>query len=237
MNISKIAERVYVDVMAYRVAARPIKLDKRGIKKEANELARKIWSDVKKLPQDEPIGKYVINFEMTITNVVGETVPVLVVVRSNPSSGPYTVTGGGAGKARGGEAILIQINASHNPPMFSPNSSLDRELYKLLLHELSHIADKFKKTAPTTRRIKREDEVDPKEYYNKPTEVRAFMQEVVEDVRRYFPKISRKFNQKDTMKYSLNLSDTWNHIKPHLNRKNKNKILSAVWNEIQDLMD
>jgi hypothetical protein len=146
------------------------------------------------------------------------------------------VTGGGAGKAGGKDAILVEINANYSPEAFSPDGRLEKELYKLILHELTHIADKFTRGGPTTRRVPTTEEVNPVEYYNKPSEVRAYMQEVVEEVRRYFPDIYKHRGRKDAMKYSLKMSDAWNQVEPHLNRRNRNKILNVVWNEVQDLM-
>ena len=226
-------------------AARPIRLDKAMIKREAEQLAEKIWRLVKDRPWEEGIGKLVLNFELTITNVAGEMIPVIVVVKSKEVGRPPNprrlsvrdvVTGGGAGTAKGKPAILMNVNANYYPRHFSPDSFLERELYEMMLHELTHISDKYKKKKPTTQRVRTVEEIDPVEYYNDPGEVKAYMQEVVEQVRRYFPKIYKHRGRKDAMKFSLKMSSTWNMIEPHLNRRNRNKILSAVWNEVQDLL-
>ena len=228
---ARIAENVIL-------AVRTIRLDKARIKRLASLMAKRVWNDVKKRVKGEPIGHYVINERITITNVIGEKIPVVIVLKSNPAPvSAGIVTGGGAGKAKGKDAILIQINADLPPNIFN-TGRFTQDLESMLLHELNHIADKFKKTREVTRKtVPTEDELDPEEYYNDPAEVRSYMQEVVYDVRKNFSKFYKKFGQKDAMKYALKVSAVWKQIEPHLNRRNKNKILSAVWNEVQDLME
>jgi len=228
------------------ISARPIRLDKSRVKRESDRIAQKMVRDFRKLPEGEGIGRYVANFHTDVVNVAGETVPVVVVVKSASGKMPKPtwisaeecVMGGGAGTVPGKKdrAVLIQINGNYYPRLFDTDV-FRRELYKIMLHELTHVADKYRRSEKTRRRVPTLEELDLEKYYNEPAEVRAYMQEIVEEVRGYFPAIYEHRGRRDAMKYSLKLSETWERIEPHLTRRNKNKILSAVWSEIQDLMD
>jgi len=192
MNEDRIASRVAREI----VSVRPIRLNKSWLKGDTKDIVRDIGKKLKRYPEDEPIGKFLSNHHVTIKDVSGDKVSVVVVVRSRPGapakdtwvSAKGTVLGGGAGKipSSGLPAIVVEINASYFPRLFRTNM-FERELFKLILHELTHIADKFKKKPEETRRrVPNEEELDLKEYYNTPAEVRAYMQEIVEEVQGYF---------------------------------------------------
>jgi hypothetical protein len=223
-----------------RMAARPIRIDKAQVKRKTEEIAEDIWRRLKRMPQDEPVGRFVLNFNVVIRNTDGENIETVIVVKMQPSSSVDLVPGGGTGKAvrTGQSAIVVLLNGRYNPPVFNPKASrfMD-ELYGILLHEFTHIADKYKGGGPTTRHVKTLEEMDAEKYYNRPSEVRAYMQQIVDEVRKYFPKIRKHFDRKESVHLALRTSQTWKEIEPYLNRRNRNRILNAVWNSIQDLME
>jgi len=223
-----------------KVAARPIRVDKSYIKRKAKEIAEDVWRRVKRMPQDKPVGKFVLNFNATIRNTAGEDIETVIVVKMQPSSSVDLVPGGGTGKAvvTRQPAIVVMMNGRYNPPLFDPDRSrFMRDLYSVLLHEFTHIADKYKETGPTTRHVMTPEEMDLEKYYNRPGEVRAYMQEIVDEVRRYFPKIYRHFGRQEGLHLALKTSETWKRIQQYLNRRNRNRILNAVWNSVQDMME
>ena len=236
-----------------RKAGRPIRLDKGAIKRLAKYLSGRILKDLFKRPLDEPIietGRYLINDYTTIQDVVGNDIKTLVLIKSERAAKRRgMIIGGGAGTTPGGEqqAIQINLNGSWTPAEFSQpppsfgRQNLPKELYSILLHELTHIADTFKKSGPTTRRVLREDELDLEEYYNRPAEVKAYMQDVVNDVISNLPSVKEMYDiaKRDIsfnkmIKQSLIISDTWERIEPYLSRQNKKKIMSAVYREAED---
>jgi hypothetical protein len=223
-----------------KAAARPIRLDKAMVKREVKELADEVWRRLKRMPQDEPVGQFVLNFNVVIRNTDGENIETVIVVKMQPSSSVDLVPGGGTGKAvrTGQPAIVVLLNGRYNPPVFNPKASrFMGELYGILLHEFTHIADKYKGGGPTTRHVKTLEEMDAEKYYNRPSEVRAYMQQIVDEVRKYFPKIRKHFDRKESVHLALRTSQTWKEVEPYLNRRNRNRILNAVWNSIQDLME
>jgi len=166
----------------------------------------------------------------------------LVVLRSIPSSSTSAVTGAGVGKLRstGETTIVVDLNGSWNVGLMrsfaETKGRFQEDLVKHLLHELTHVADVYrKKKDKTTTRVLREDEVDPVEYYNDPAEVRAFMQEIVEDIRKQYPRMRKVFSEREALGYAIKVSDTWEQVWVHLNRKNRQKLLSAVWKTVQEM--
>lgn len=239
-----------------RKAGRPIRLDKGAIKRFAKYLSGRILRDlIGDFASDTPIsdtGRYLIKDMITIQDVLGNDIETLVLVKSERAPKRLgMITGGGAGTtSRGKQAIQINLNGSWTPDEFSePSSSfgrqnLPKELFSILLHELTHIADIFKKKRETTRRVLREDEVDLEDYYNRPEEVKAYMQDVADEVLSRLPKLKemhesaeRNVSFNKMIKQSLVLSDSWERIEPYLSRQNKKKIMSAVYREAEDWRD
>jgi len=239
-----------------RKAGSPIRLDKGAIKRFAKYLSGRILKDLTgDFASDSPISDtgrgYLINDMITIQDVLGNDVKTLVLVKSEIAAKRLgMIIGGGAGTTPIGEqAVQINLNGSWTPAEFSEPSSfgrqnLPKELFSILLHELTHIADIFKKSGPTTRRVLREDELDLEEYYNRPAEVKAYMQDVADEVVSNLPTVKKVYERAERdvsfnkmIKQSLVLSDTWERIEPYLSRQNKKKIMSAVYREAKYWQD
>ena len=236
-----------------RKAGRPIRLDKGAIKRFAKYLSGRILRDLSKRPSKFPISdmrKIRINDTITIQDVLGNDIETLVLVRSRAVKRYGMITGGHAGVTPEGRkpAIQINLNGSWTPEEFSQppppfrQQNLPKELYSLLLHELTHIADTFRKKRD--KKWSPEDELDLEEYYNRPAEVKAYMQTVVDEVVSNLPTVKKVYERAERdvsfnkmIKQSLVLSDTWERIEPYLSRQNKKKIMSAVYREAKYWQD
>jgi hypothetical protein len=96
-----------------------------------------------------------------------------------------------------------------------------------LLHELTHVRDY----------IRERDVIDPSEdlrgYFNSPHEVRAYMQQIIDDVLRVAPSLQEKAYLSRTpnelvVEGSLSESLAWNKIERFLNATNRARILKNV---------
>ena len=225
-----------------RKAARVIRLDKSAVKRLLDDLFKAVKRKVSRLPQDEPIGKLqLVKLPFILKDVAGDDVKINVILRSVPSGSPFMVTGAAAGtiSATGEPAIVVELNGKYNAGIFHSQADEKRGMlydgvWKSLLHELTHIADTYrKKKEKTTQRVLSEEEMDLDEYYNEPAEVRAFMQEIVDEVILNFPKMRKRFERKDSLRYALKMSDAWKRVGPYLNRRNRKKVLGAVWKALE----
>lgn len=255
--MNQLARRV-----ANRYAARSVHLDKRSIEHfVTHDLVPAIVSWVKRRPEDVPLGSNNIAEEnLTIEAADGRSsLEVIVGVRSRPSNHKGTITlGGGFGKWRGRPAIVLELNGAYTPkellservlqPLWSctHESCLPYSLYSLIIHEATHAADSLF-PGPPIDGLERGGEIptsiDPVKYINNPSEVRAFMQQVVDEVPRYakMPAIRERALTKpnpnqELIAFALRLSTTWKLIEQYLTPVNKAKILRAVY-EYLDRME
>lgn len=104
------------------------------------------------------------------------------------------------------------------------------ELYSVLIHETTHLADKLERLAPLT------DRESAVSYYNIPSEVRAFIQQVVDETVKAAKTIAKSLegftDTQQLVDRSLEYSKTWQRIRPYVNDENKKKILKAVYSVI-----
>jgi len=224
------------------VASRPIRLDKSAIRRLIDTLLKKLDRKLSRMDDDEPLGRMQIaKVPFKVEGTSGKDIQLVVVLRSKPSSSPFPVTGGGMGtlRATGKTAIVVELNGRYQVSFYkgSPDGSMLHDgLWNALLHELTHVADEYReKVEETTTHVKTEDELDPKWYYNQGSEVRAYMQEVVDQVLDVLPKFQKTFDDKTSLVYALKFSETWGEVKEHLTPRNKKKVLGAVWSAIQDV--
>lgn len=190
-----------------------------------------------------------------------ETLVAYVLVTAIEATGKYaSVLGGSAGwrKWENGEArvnITLHMNGALSPAEYllipsegslskpvriQPLSSCKHEtclnygLYSTLIHELTHASESmFKKKLEykydrETLRVE-----DTKAYVNDPKEVRAFMQQIVDEVERYAQlELIRNHAKGDNHKLidmALKLSTTWREINKLWTPANRAKILKAVY--------
>ncbi len=247
----------------YRVATRPIPIDKREVVRfVAKELAPDILRWLQRQPEDDPIGAVqgVASGVIEVESSDGKgTLRAYVYVESKAARGKWAaVLGGSSGKRKWekGEArvqVTLWLNGALSPkewldedpvtggrmqpyPGCSSERCLAYGLYSILTHELTHAAESmFEGREPTYYQRGPEGEqvvTDEVAYINDPKEIRAFMQQVVDEVLRYAttPMIrDNAKNPKHLIDLSLKLSTTWKAIDPHLTRANRSRILKAVY--------
>lgn len=233
--------------MAARLAARAIRLDKGRIRSLSQELQRTL---MKVLPRsDRPIGvKLWVNAPQSVRSASGEMIDYRLLVRSRPSrGGTQFVLGGGVGPIRstGQQAMVIEINSSVSGAMYHRSMAgsdvMAKQLYKLLIHELTHLADPSSDpgSAPAGAgsEVPYEEEMDLHAYYNNSKEVRAHMQEIVDEVERYFtkyPAIADYHGLSKGFQLLMNLSSTWKEIRGYLTQRNRQLIMKAVHTAYRD---
>jgi hypothetical protein len=193
-----------------------------------------------------------------------EVMKAYVLVNSVDSKGKWaSVLGGSAGYRRweNGEArvdITLNMNGAISPAEYleipapgsgfktiriQPLSSCTHEtclnygLYSILIHEVTHAAESMFKGKGLSYSYDENRKVnDETAYMNDPKEIRAFMQQIVDETSRSatVPVIrdhSNRDNQK-LLNLCLKLSTTWKIIHASLTPTNRAKILKAVYGEL-----
>lgn len=161
----------------------------------------------------------------------GTYVNVLVQLRSVTTRSPYYIVSGGQGHDKQGRTyVVINVNGSIPQERIrlpaQKRAGVAAQIYPVLLHELTHAAD----THTKGREGDKPPEAD-EEYYNTPAEVRAYMQEVVDEVQRspnMRQRLAEAYGAGKGLEYLLKLSSTWKEIEPFLTEKNRRKIIHAV---------
>lgn len=217
-------------------SARAIPVDKRQVEQETQKALREVWSHLKRLPQDQPIGTQNLYIgKILFQGVRGEDVPVIVMVQSSiNNSTPNFIVRGGAGESPMGTVVGVILNGDKTPDeMLSQNASIYRDFRRTLLHEVTHAVD-----PGTGQQSGREAPKSPEEwaaYFNLPREVRAYMQEIVDQVVRSLPrKVDRVSRQ--VIENLLAKSRTWMEIGDLFSDKNRRKIIQAVYRAVTDAL-
>lgn len=111
-------------------------------------------------------------------------------------------------------------------------------IYTLLLHEFTHVADRFN---PRVDYYRPDKSVDDERYFNHPGEVRAFMQGVVDEAVNSAKKLKQhlKGDARRLIDMSLKMSETWKMTSPKMTAANRNKVLKALYTafEQEGLLD
>jgi hypothetical protein len=94
------------------------------------------------------------------------------------------------------------------------------EIYNILIHEITHLSDLLEPLGKDKESIFKSGQV----YYNKPSEVRAFTQQIVDEVEKYMS-THPNAHIDDALKFSV----TWNRISKDLTNDNKKLISKAVY--------
>lgn len=239
--------------VARRYLARAIPIDRAAIRRFSTHLEKVLekqfakMSDPRAGKADRPISwKEVWAIEpFEFRNVVGEKVSTKVLVVSGTNRGPgIYVPSAAVGTWRGRDVIVIQLNGSYTAETFhgaAKSGILAEHVYDLLIHEITHIADKF----PVPRSYKpRKDPrekfqpADMRAYFNDPKEVRAYMQQIVDEVlniggRRGPAKIIETFGSRGVGMLLRN-SVTWREIEKFLNPRNRKLIMKSVYQALEE---
>ena len=216
---------------------RVIRVDKHGIKQLAKEL--EVYLARKTPPA--PWGNRMLlrGHPFQIRAVDGSIREVFIQIKSVETDNPYYVVSGGLGYAQGKPVVVVFVNGSLDVKNPAANRSVQNQLYPVLLHELTHAADKF--TQGVGEELTEEEARDNDRYYNHPTEVRAYLQEILHEIDHMLPHIGnlRKVlypNMGEALRVVLNQSKTWEEIEPHLTYRNKKLIMKAVAQEYEDYL-
>jgi hypothetical protein len=250
-----------------RSATRPIWLDKGAIAQFVEgQLVPEIVRWLRRQKQDEPIGHVdgIVRGEpLRIESVKGYPLRYDVYVSAREAKGKYAAVLGG--RTRPG-VIELEINGALTPaeylntegsltaplriqPIHScrAETCLNYGLYSLLIHEATHAAemDHMKGLTYSPKEVMEKGEAAWGPYINDPSEVRAFMQQIADEVIHNVGKsdqmhvMLRERAEKDPhpnqklLHYALLLSTTWKVIEDHLTPKNKATILKGVYDRME----
>jgi hypothetical protein len=233
-----------------RKAVRPIPVDKDALREMAKKLSAKLLEQLEQSDPDEPVrGRQVwVQDSMPIESVKGEELDAMVVVRADPDDkapGPYVNAGGfGWHRQSGRPVVILSLNGSYTPRELSKSLRGSPELiqdmmYRTLLHEVTHAKEPSSKAEYELGGAGEQYTTsDLSRYYNDPKEVRAFMQQVVDEVHEAFgdrqDAVIDKFGEARGLKMMLNTSETWRDVKEHLNEDNRKKMLKAVHRAVSE---
>ncbi len=225
------------------VLARAIPLDKQSIMR-FTELIEKELAELA-AQQEGPFGRKTLGqWPYEIRAVDGTTLRAVVALKAVPMSGTALFGDAGVGHQRGTPVVVIEVNGSIDADVI--RRSAETHIVKLLLfntliHEFTHVADKFTQGVGEGAKGLTMDQArnTPEGYYNDPTEVRAYMQEVVDQVSQrfvHYEKLEKRFGQK-AIGMLLNMSDTWSKVSPYWTERNKQKVLKSVYQALDEWKD
>lgn len=273
-----VARRVsdlWEEKFSVRTARRPIPVDKQQVAKLSKAVIKTLeekFSLVNPKHRDVPIRnvKYLQNWGkyvgvLTTTSVDGNPINVPVWVEMGVGktslSGPRQYVGGGRVRSRtykpGGRMSPIQvavyIDSNHTVEEVERNlMRVEREVNSVLLHEATHVRDILRHEPEGDS----EQAIAPALYYNKPVEIRAFMQQVVAEIEPQFRLALRgarrelrsdpewgagmiwELKSTGSIERLLSKSETWGRIRHGgMSKKNQRLILQAVARKVSDLWD
>lgn len=233
------------------LGARPIALPLADVAQYVEQtLTPRVHEAIERLARrggDEPIGErlQVSGGRLDIPSVRGGAVPVDAYVQSAPSNSKVSMTTGG-GYSPESRIVVVWFNGALTPNELlgqkrrfqslrdcSHGGCVSFALYDTLIHELTHVADVLPRLKHDPDRVAAEDETVFAVYYNDPSEVRAYMRQVVEESARNAG-LLRDYakGRQDTVAKALKMSETWKQIDPYLTPANRQKILLAVYDRM-----
>lgn len=236
-----------------KLAARPIPVDKQRLRQLAKDIARQLPKHLRfREPQDKLY--YQRGYSPTkwgfragvyeTTDVMGNKVVVPVELRSRGKgldwrtpSRQWIVGGkvhhfGYKGDIAQKYKMTVVLDAYKTIEAILANlPKVEAEVYSVLIHEATHLGDILRS------RDKSQD--SDESYMNDPTEVRAFMQQVADEIIHYANKVGPDSWAKMGMwvfDAALDKSTTWNRVRRHLNPLSKKTLLKGVWTALEDEM-
>jgi len=228
-----------------RQATRAIQIPKERIRKLAERINRLLGQ---RLPDSqEPLGsQYLVkNLSLDLETLDGRDVSVAVYVRTRPSNGRDFITGGatGARKSTNQPVVIVEVNGSI--PAAKLRKSIQGSdvfltlLFSVLIHEFTHVVDPDTSSGlqkATRGELPAAKDIDFSEYYNSPKEVRAYLQEIVEEVAPRFGKMPawKKVFGPGSLARVLDQTRTWKEIKGHLTEENRRYVLKGVYRALED---
>ena len=234
--------------VAARFATRPIPLDKGAIRQLADRLAKQVATWAARQPPDLLLGPdhHMLDWSWEAQVVKGEKMHIHGFFISEPTKSPNLVIGAAAFKpdpfdfeVEGEAAIRIRLNGSKPFKDFldgehEGTNGLRYQINNVLVHELSHIAEFRFLQRKDVHRFE-DSEEGKKEYYNSPTEVRAYMQQIVDEIMpkaRSFKKFVKPVSTHDFVMKLLHTSPRWKQVQPYLKPHSEALILKGVYHEL-----
>lgn len=244
-----------------RRAARPIPLDKSQLQRLASDIVKELPRHLKFRDMSAPLWQtrgfspQSWGFEVgpvETTDVRGIPIRLKVHVGAKKTtewrSPRKYVTGGsvrtvyhadGGGKAKGygyKTGISVTINSVRSPEEILSNiDKVRKELFSVLIHEVTHLRDLLKHEGYE------DHPEDPDKYYNAPSEVRAFMQQIADELIEYAHELGKDdpwflpdTPDSDFLHKALESSGTWERVRGHLTRSNEKLMLRGVTRALQD---
>lgn len=229
-------------------AARPIPLDKSYAKKLANQLYVELLGKLKHTRPDRPLSvflrakdmtgkpiayrsEYLLEYSEVTSPDLERVVPIVFVLCSEMSPGSMRqfICGGhvarlGSRGSRGSKVQLeLQLADKDVEDYTSPQGKkgVVQELFSVLIHEMTHLIDVLEKLGDST------DSEDPSVYYNKPSELRAFLQQIVDEAQT-FAQEHGPAPLTSLLPLALKNSPTWQRIEKALTPLNRKKVLKVV---------
>jgi len=231
--------------------ARPIDLDKREIARVvSHDLMPQIVRRAERHPrQDEPIGETRgwASAQITVAAADGrDTITVAIEVESERSRVRGVAVLGGKSNPTTGVTLYLNGGLTpadlHSEERTQPLHACKHEkcipygLYSILLHELTHVAEEplRKRRTPTYSPSDERGRAEPSRgYINDPSEVRAFMQQIVDEVEHNADNdMLREHLRGDRHGFLdavLSLSTTWSLVEKQLSPSNRARILKSVY--------
>jgi hypothetical protein len=241
-----------------RRATRPIPVDKAQARKLAQRIVKELPKEFKFHPNDAgypinrnrgfrpgwvlPVGTYFIPKDVLGKQV---EVPVRVKFKELTTWGSRRWVTGGEIDARyyhqGGVADKLAMNLFINSGAVTQQlldhlGEVEDELFSVIIHEATHLADVLR------LEYSGDEDGDGSDYYNAPTELRAFMQQITDEVLREADKLGKLGGawmlgptpSGDTVDNLLSKSPTWERIRKHLEADSTKLILRGVTRALQD---
>jgi len=238
-SVQRIASR-------YLRAARPIRIDKGAVSRLLDRLYRQLQKLAARNPKDQ-LGvsrQSLVTDSLILQDVLGNRKEVFVALTSDRGVGSPVLSGGfghlKTGPNKGAPIVIVVLNGTYTWEGVANPKVSRHEMQVILMHELTHAADAPKGSkGPIQGRIPTSEELNLKEYYNDPHEVRAFMRELYEAMAPLVRKVmvtslGTQWGLSRILNNFLRSNTIWGEIKPHLTRKNKQKILKGLVTAFQD---
>jgi DNA topoisomerase-1 len=246
-----------------KTGTRPIPIDRSALQMFVQrDLMPQIERWLRRHPrQEDPIGRAenIARDSLPIEDSDGRSrryVPISVESEASSAKGASVLGGRYRSYSDGSGEIILYMNGALSPKDYlvpdgwtnrmQPVTTCRHEtclaygLYSILSHEVTHAADRSRaktKYNPS----KADDPHNPEwlKYINDPGEIRAFMQQIVDEVESNAATLTAESvrglmkSNHDLVETALLLSTTWEIIEPHLTRQHRNRILKAVY----DMLD
>jgi hypothetical protein len=239
-----------------RQAARPIPVDKAQARKLAQRIVKELPDQLRFRAEDMkypinrargyrpgwvmPVGTYFIPQDVMGHQV---EVPVRVQFQALEGHGRQWVAGGAVttrfyGRNPGDKlALNLYVNsAAVTQELLDHLGEVEDELFSVIIHEATHLSDLLR------HEYSGDDEAGTDKYYNAPTEVRAFMQQMADELLREADRLGKDGGAwllgpeptGDMIANLLERSSTWERIRRQLTPASTKTILRGVTRALQD---